>query len=85
MVSEPSSNKATHTNRATPWPKYIHITTFHSLVQIDSYKHMNLWGGGNSIVLISELVLPPSQKRATNAPFQEQPQNVPALNQRQMS
>ena len=45
-----------------------------------------------AIVLISELVLsppPPSrkggQKWATDAPFWEQPQNVPALSHRQMS
>jgi hypothetical protein len=38
------SNKATPPNVATPWSKNIQTMSFHSLVPIDLFKHMSLWG-----------------------------------------
>ena len=38
------SNKASPPDGATPWSKDIHTIIFHSLVPIDLFKNMSLWG-----------------------------------------
>jgi hypothetical protein len=38
------SNKASLSNSATPLANHIQTITFHSLVPIGLFKHMNLWG-----------------------------------------